>query len=179
MNLNQFYICDAGRSTLMACPSTLVFNKFTLRCDTSIAKPEELCASSPCLNESTCIPNPSGYSCLCREGFTGDACETVDACHEVDCGSEGSCLAGPGFTICLCYEEEFMSRGKCSDIDRLQLNPCVFIKADGKSFESGLWQQVFVQCAGLRPELKVCPYPLVFSQESDRCDWPVLSNIRK
>lgn len=36
-------------------------------CDTEV----DLCYSSPCLNNGTCIRREGGYSCVCAAGFTG------------------------------------------------------------------------------------------------------------
>ena len=34
------------------------------------------CNSFPCINNGLCITNPSGFSCICKPGFTGYLCQT-------------------------------------------------------------------------------------------------------
>ena len=48
-----------------------------------VAAPGNDCDSFPCLNGGTCYDlAPSGFTCDCADGFTGDACQT---------GAYGSC----------------------------------------------------------------------------------------
>lgn len=41
--------------------------KHKYECDTEV----NLCYSSPCGQNGTCIRKEGGYTCICREGFTG------------------------------------------------------------------------------------------------------------
>ena len=34
------------------------------------------CSSAPCLNGGGCIDIVNGYTCECRDGYTGSDCET-------------------------------------------------------------------------------------------------------
>lgn len=40
-------------------------------CDTEV----NLCYSNPCLNGGSCLRKEGGYTCLCRQGFTGSECQ--------------------------------------------------------------------------------------------------------
>lgn len=37
------------------------------------------CESSPCKNGGTCLNQQAGYSCKCKDGYSGDHCEEGDA----------------------------------------------------------------------------------------------------
>ncbi|GIY35478.1 protocadherin-like wing polarity protein stan [Caerostris darwini] len=49
------------------CPPGFTGMNHKYECDTEV----NLCYSSPCQNGGTCIRREGGFSCLCREGFTG------------------------------------------------------------------------------------------------------------
>ena len=44
------------------------------------------CASSPCVNNGTCVDEVNNYTCLCLPGFAGLSCETnkLDHCFSND-----------------------------------------------------------------------------------------------
>ena len=37
------------------------------------------CESSPCKNGGTCLNQQAGYSCKCKDGYSGDHCEEGNA----------------------------------------------------------------------------------------------------
>ncbi|KFM68786.1 Protocadherin-like wing polarity protein stan, partial [Stegodyphus mimosarum] len=49
------------------CPRGFTGMKHKYECDTEV----NLCYSSPCGANGTCIRKEGGYTCICREGFTG------------------------------------------------------------------------------------------------------------
>ncbi len=51
------------------------------------------CASSPCQHGGFCFDLAAGFSCLCREGFTGRVCEVdVDECAARPCVNAFNCV---------------------------------------------------------------------------------------
>uniref|UniRef100_A0A665VUH5 Protocadherin Fat 4 n=1 Tax=Echeneis naucrates TaxID=173247 RepID=A0A665VUH5_ECHNA len=53
------------------------------------------CASNPCQNHGSCVPDPrSGFTCVCPEFYTGKTCETLVACLGVQCPQGSVCKAG-------------------------------------------------------------------------------------
>lgn len=48
-----------------------------------------------CLNGGSCQPDPSGYKCVCDEGFTGVECEILlNPCDKIPCLNGGECSPG-------------------------------------------------------------------------------------
>uniref|UniRef100_A0A8C3G9E0 Cadherin EGF LAG seven-pass G-type receptor 3 n=1 Tax=Cyclopterus lumpus TaxID=8103 RepID=A0A8C3G9E0_CYCLU len=67
-------------------------------CETEI----NLCYSNPCLNGGVCARREGGYTCICREDYTGDRCEfdrRLGRCVPGLCRNGGTCreLSGGGF----------------------------------------------------------------------------------
>ncbi|XP_068997688.1 cadherin EGF LAG seven-pass G-type receptor 3 isoform X2 [Embiotoca jacksoni] len=67
-------------------------------CETEI----NLCYSNPCLNGGVCARREGGYTCICREDYTGDRCEfdrQQGKCVPGVCRNGGTCreLSGGGF----------------------------------------------------------------------------------
>ncbi|XP_072223127.1 cadherin EGF LAG seven-pass G-type receptor 3 [Leuresthes tenuis] len=67
-------------------------------CETEI----NLCYSNPCLNGGVCARREGGYTCICREEYTGDRCEfdrRQGRCMPGVCRNGGTCreLSGGGF----------------------------------------------------------------------------------
>lgn len=55
------------------CPPGFTGKKRKYDCDVEV----NLCYSSPCRHNGTCVQKESGYVCHCREGYTGTHCETA------------------------------------------------------------------------------------------------------
>ncbi|KAM9350321.1 cadherin EGF LAG seven-pass G-type receptor 3 [Symphorus nematophorus] len=67
-------------------------------CETEI----NLCYSNPCQNGGVCARREGGYTCICREDYTGDCCEfdrRQGRCVPGVCRNGGTCreLSGGGF----------------------------------------------------------------------------------
>ncbi|XP_062248935.1 cadherin EGF LAG seven-pass G-type receptor 3 [Platichthys flesus] len=67
-------------------------------CETEI----NLCYSNPCLNGGVCARREGGYTCICREDYSGDRCEfdrRQGKCVPGVCRNGGTCreLSGGGF----------------------------------------------------------------------------------
>ncbi|KAE8285645.1 Protocadherin Fat 4 [Larimichthys crocea] len=60
------------------------------------------CASNPCQNHGSCVPDPqSGFTCVCSEFYTGKTCETLVACLGVQCPEGTVCkTANNGAFVC-------------------------------------------------------------------------------
>ncbi|XP_051276283.1 LOW QUALITY PROTEIN: protocadherin Fat 4 [Dicentrarchus labrax] len=60
------------------------------------------CASNPCQNHGSCVPDAhSGFTCVCSEFYTGKTCETLVACLGVQCPEGTVCKsANNGAFVC-------------------------------------------------------------------------------
>ncbi|CAF4901464.1 unnamed protein product [Pieris macdunnoughi] len=73
------------------CPRGFTGSRDHYMCDTEV----DLCYSSPCINNGTCIRRESGYTCVCSAGYTGVNCETVLTNATCDFNGDGSiCRSG-------------------------------------------------------------------------------------
>ena len=58
----------------------------------------------PCEYKSL-VTDQNSYSCVCKEGFTGEKCETnIDECEGVICKNNGTCKDGINSFSCICAE---------------------------------------------------------------------------
>ncbi|KAE8738022.1 hypothetical protein FOCC_FOCC016509 [Frankliniella occidentalis] len=72
-----------------------------LQCEAEIDE----CLGDPCNPEGTkaCIDEDNRFTCQCRDGFTGELCETnVDDCSAMPCLNGGSCRDEIGHFRCEC-----------------------------------------------------------------------------
>ncbi|XP_050681661.1 protocadherin-like wing polarity protein stan isoform X2 [Leptidea sinapis] len=73
------------------CPKGFTGSVEHYMCDTEV----DLCYSSPCLNNGTCVRNEGGFTCVCPPGFTGVNCETILTKATCDFNGDGSiCRSG-------------------------------------------------------------------------------------
>ncbi|XP_074650335.1 uncharacterized protein LOC141905386 [Tubulanus polymorphus] len=94
-------------------------------CEIKNDRDKDDCASSPCLNEGTCVDIGRTFQCICKEGFHGRNCESnATSCSEIPCKNRGTCIdrfetylceCAPGYTGVDCEMEA----------DECQPNPCI------------------------------------------------------
>ena len=61
------------------------------------------CASSPCMNNGTCVDTLGNYTCQCVPGYTGQRCEEdIDECASDPCANEGICSDHVASFSCTC-----------------------------------------------------------------------------
>ncbi|XP_071953877.1 hyalin-like isoform X2 [Antedon mediterranea] len=80
------------------------------------------CSSSPC-GPGTCMStNPSGSTCVCPEGYSGDDCSIYNACSSSPCGP-GTCMStNPSEYTCVCPEGYLGD--DCSTYNACSSSPC-------------------------------------------------------
>ncbi|XP_055007722.1 neurocan core protein-like [Boleophthalmus pectinirostris] len=70
---------------------------------TTVSSEVEPCMTNPCLHGGKCLPQGTGYSCYCPQGFTGENCEIdVDDCQSEPCENGGTCVDKIDSFLCLC-----------------------------------------------------------------------------
>ncbi|KAJ0179731.1 hypothetical protein K1T71_004322 [Dendrolimus kikuchii] len=73
------------------CPQGFTGSREHYMCDTEV----DLCYSSPCVNNGTCVRREGGYTCVCAAGYTGVNCETVLTKATCDINGDGTiCRSG-------------------------------------------------------------------------------------
>ncbi|CAH2075509.1 unnamed protein product, partial [Iphiclides podalirius] len=73
------------------CPQGFTGLREHFLCDTEV----DLCYSSPCVNNGTCMRREGGYTCVCTPGFTGTNCETILTKATCDLNGDGTfCRSG-------------------------------------------------------------------------------------
>nr|XP_023857271.1 sushi, nidogen and EGF-like domain-containing protein 1 [Salvelinus alpinus] len=57
-----------------------------------VCQEQDRCESSPCLNGGVCRGSRNNYLCVCKEGFLGDHCQSLEnPCVLQPCGNRGLC----------------------------------------------------------------------------------------
>uniref|UniRef100_H3DCX5 Neurocan b n=1 Tax=Tetraodon nigroviridis TaxID=99883 RepID=H3DCX5_TETNG len=61
------------------------------------------CVTNLCLHGGKCLPQGTGYSCYCPQGYAGENCEIdVDDCQSDPCENGGTCIDKTDSYVCLC-----------------------------------------------------------------------------
>jgi len=173
-NHNKFIVCHLGETfDIMTCPRHTVFNVHSQHCENSLRKPKG-CSSNPCQNMGRCVDTAFGqFTCECPSGFKGRTCEARTTCGGNECGANGVCMqlaaGSPADHFCMC--DEGRTYGLTCNAKDVEQNPCMSNEADLHSFPVQHNRALFLQCEGHIPHLKFCAYPLVYSHETQMCNW--------
>ncbi|XP_050557052.1 protocadherin-like wing polarity protein stan isoform X2 [Spodoptera frugiperda] len=92
------------------CPHGFTGSREHYMCDTEV----DLCYSSPCINNGTCVRREGGYTCVCAAGYTGVNCETV--LTSATCSSQ-SAVCRSGSQCVSVREGGFVCQGCAIDAD--------------------------------------------------------------
>ncbi|KAJ8731807.1 hypothetical protein PYW08_014537 [Mythimna loreyi] len=92
------------------CPHGFTGSREHYMCDTEV----DLCYSSPCINNGTCVRREGGYTCVCAPGYTGVNCETV--LTSATCSSQ-SAVCRSGSQCVSVREGGFVCQGCAIDAD--------------------------------------------------------------
>jgi hypothetical protein len=87
------------------------------------------CASNPCKNGGSCQTNQYGFTCQCKDGFSGVFCQTrLDPCKNSMqmCSQRGLCITLKDLTgyTCSCFES-YTGRYCEKKIDHCSSMPCL------------------------------------------------------
>ncbi|KAK7145498.1 hypothetical protein R3I93_013280 [Phoxinus phoxinus] len=92
----------------------------------------EVCVSSPCQNNGTCVPTLTGYECVCPLSpplYTGVNCEVFyDPCADAGCVSECIGALGTENYTCVC-PDGFDGLNCTLNIDECESGPCAGVKS--------------------------------------------------
>ena len=119
------------------------------------------CSKAPCQNGGTCVDGDSGYTCICRNGFTGIECEvTIDYCKQnnIECHNGGICHSISETASTMCRDCNIGFGGKyCNDT----VSPCL-----GKPCQNGECQESSND-KGTSTSVKSFPYSLILIEISE------------
>ncbi|XP_068079104.1 protein crumbs homolog 2b isoform X1 [Danio rerio] len=121
---------DFGRMCLQYKRAVLLSLMFKLGLFCTVSS--EVCLSSPCQNNSTCVPTLDGYLCTCSSSppiYTGPNCERLlDPCDSAGCPS--TCIATPGSQNYTCLCPDGFSGPNCTqNINECHSNPCSGVRS--------------------------------------------------
>lgn len=104
------------------------------QCDAVLARLEgsscavavNACAASPCRNDGVCTATDSGFTCACKQGFTGATCANdVDECatNPNACSAGQTCRNTLGGYACTC-PVGYQGAGCTQDVNECALGVC-------------------------------------------------------
>ena len=83
------------------------------------------CDEHPCHNGATCLNTGQSFTCVCKEGFEGQHCQTgSNNCQHQPCANGGTCINGINSFHCACTNG-FTGPDCRNKISHCSLNPCV------------------------------------------------------
>ena len=83
------------------------------------------CDEHPCHNGATCLNTGQSFTCVCKEGFEGQHCQTSsNNCLHQPCANGGTCINGINSFHCACTNG-FTGPDCRNKISHCSLNPCV------------------------------------------------------
>lgn len=171
-----FLIClKNGHYQVSPCPTGLVFNGFSSRCDydTDEKISNNACNNdiNPCQNQGTCLPvlNSTEYTCECKEGFEGDSCEiNIDDCANDPCGDNGKCVDLNNSHICICEDNRY---GENCD-DKNIMIPCTDRSHGVLHFSYPYDRSIIVKCdLNGKVILSKCASNLIWNPSKAACDF--------
>lgn len=172
---NKFIFCiTESNYVVMMCPTGLLFNNNTSRCEHTLDPVKSVCDLAPCKYGGKCVEdNKGGFQCICPPNYQGKTCEIApDFCSNNPCGDNGVCNTMPAFSpipfYCTCSNEARFGRA-CDET--AELNPCLDDTQESTIFPTKISPSLFVHCQDERINLKFCPTPLVYSHEHGQCEW--------
>ena len=82
------------------------------------------CDAHPCHNGATCLNTGQSFTCVCKEGFEGQHCQTSsNNCQHQPCANGGTCINGVNSFHCACTNG-FTGPDCRVKISHCSLDPC-------------------------------------------------------
>ena len=111
------------------------------------------CASSPCMNGSTCVDGACTYaaclfqfSCVCADGWAGTLCEVnLDECSSYPCGAGSTCVDWIFSYVCVCGSG-YAGYNCVVDVNECASSPCANGGTCAESGSSSLVPSSYYQC---------------------------------
>ncbi|CAF3348170.1 unnamed protein product [Rotaria socialis] len=167
--LNQFYY------ETMNCPSGLIYNAATDRCEKR-KNPDAICdREQPCMNGGQCYQTgKTAYKCTCNGAWTGERCETqLSSCATNPCGPGNICqtLKTGDYKqdyVCVCNENQ--SYGPSCGQNTVP-NPCLTTTTIPEPYHPFEFSaQAFIQCNGDFLYVQPCAPGLIWNKNEQVCD---------
>ncbi|XP_072046233.1 scavenger receptor cysteine-rich domain-containing group B protein-like [Amphiura filiformis] len=82
------------------------------------------CASAPCTQGGTCVPEETDYRCICPPGRRGKRCgQVLDPCESLPCQNGGRCESRGDTYVCRCATGWLGQQ--CETMTACASNPCI------------------------------------------------------